>query len=219
MNQLRSDSLSSVAILILCLFVAGCASFAGGQLPEQSAQGLTDHGLTVDYEAEWLTFGAANENVRKSFSKSIRDVLEESRMFSEISYSSGQAPLHLHFVMRNEGNIGAAVLLGFLSGLTLTVLPAYARDDYILSVEVSGAEQTFKTYEYKDHLKSWIQLFLVFAMPGRSAAEVGGRVHANMLWNFLHDFQGDITSGDIPAIESGPVPTADNAAFPNSLLR
>lgn len=200
--------------LCLALSAAGCASFAGGQLPERDVQGLSQQQLAVDYETEWFTFSAANENARKSLARSVREVLEESGMFSRVGYGSGQARYHLHFVMRNDGDRGTAQLTGFFSGLTLTLLPAYARDEYTLAVEVSSGGNPIKSYEYRDHMTSWIQLFLVFAMPGRGSEDVAARLRANMLRNFLYDLHHDIDSGEILDVESdGPSASARPSAL------
>ncbi len=198
MSRILACIAVAISTALAALPTLGCASFAGRELPERNIAGLTKHGLDIDYETEWLTFGRPNPNARDLLSRSVRSVLEESGIFSGVTQGKGDAPHHFHFTIKNEGNLGLATFLGFISGLSLTIIPAYARDDYILTVDISSAGQPVKRYEYKDHLSTWIQLFLVVAMAGHDAAAVGDDVRSNMLRNFLHDLDRDLSSGELP---------------------
>jgi hypothetical protein len=80
---------------------------------------------------------------------------------------------------------------GFICGLSLFVIPAYARDDYILTVDVKKGEEVLKQYQYKDHLNTWIQLFLVFMTPTHHPDKVVREVMDNMLLKFLYDLESD----------------------------
>ena len=175
---------SAFLVALLSGSLAGCAAFPGKVLPERRPERVSTAKFPVDFEVEWYTVERRNNFAARSFSNEVRTVLNESGMFSEVAYGKGQAPLHLHFRMNNEGNMFLGKLLGVISGLTLTVLPAYARDDYILTVDVKKDERLLKSYEYKDHMTTWIQLFLIFAMHGRKPEDIGDQLRSNMVVSF-----------------------------------
>lgn len=182
---------------VLAVAAGGCASFAGRQLPERGFEGLSPRGLAVDYSADWLTVGTPNSNASNALSYSVRRILDESKMFARVTQGDPDVPLRLRFLMKNEGSPGAAAFLGAISGFTLTIIPAYARDDYILSVDVERSGESLKTYEYRDYVSTWIQLFMLAAMSGRDGQAVGDQVRSNMIRTFLHEFESDMAAGEI----------------------
>jgi len=84
-----------------------------------------------------------------------------------------------------------AIASGFLSGSTLMILPGYATDTFVLSVDVKKENQVLKHYEYHDSMNTWIELFLIFWMSVHSPVQVRAEIIDNMLLNFLHDLQRD----------------------------
>jgi len=201
-RSLGRRAAAAAAIAIVAVTTAGCVAFAGRQLPEQGMQGLKPQDIGVAYDAEWFSMGVQNANVTAAFSVAVRDNLQESGMFSPITQGNPRAPLYLDFTMKNEGSPGLAVLAGIISGLTLTIIPVSATDNYILSVEVSREGRAMKTYTYEDHISTWIQLFLVFAMAGRTPQQVAENTYDNMVRTFLHDLQRDLGSGALGAVAS-----------------
>lgn len=52
--------------------------------------------------------------------------------------------------------------MGFISGLTLTVIPAAATDNYVLRASVlDKAGNVMKKYEYRSHVTTWIGLIFI----------------------------------------------------------
>jgi hypothetical protein len=125
------------------------------------------------------------------FVEAASTVAHESQLFSSVSvdpHAGGDYRLAID--MTNEGNILLATCLGTISGLTLTILPAYARDNYILTATIHDAKDApIRSYQYKDHISSWIQLFL---LPFAASTEhVGDEVRANMLKHLFTDIARD----------------------------
>lgn len=79
------------------------------------------------------------------------------------------------------------------------IIPAYDKQDYILTVQVKKGDQLLKQYEYKQHMYTWVQLPLMFIlMPTNAPAKVEKKVIDNMLLNFLYDSQKDEIWESVP---------------------
>ena len=196
-NDLMKKHLAhlSVAVAMLaCLGMVGCASFPGNQLPHRSRADIVtpDHKPAIDFQMEWHTFGRLHPGWSQVWRRTMRQRLVESGMFSDVEVGTGVKEYHLAIKIHNDGNRVVAALTGFMSGLTLTILPGYARDDYTLIAELSRDGNVLKTYEYKDHVTTWTQLFMIFAFNNfNKAGKVAGQVCDNMVWNLLYDIQED----------------------------
>jgi hypothetical protein len=136
-------------------------------------------------------FGRENAAAVKTFQEEVDKVFGTSNTFSKFGAGIGAERYHISLVLRNEGNFGLAFLSGFISGFTFTVLPGYARDEYVLVADVKKGDQVLKQYQYKDYVGTWIQLFLVFLAPTHWPPNVTRDVVDNMLLNFLHDLEAD----------------------------
>lgn len=190
-------------ILLMSLFSAliasGCASFAGRELPIYTNDQLSVPEKKISASYDVKAFGPYGENtiVASKLDKKIQKVLSAGPLFAELKSGSGQCDYHYSFVFRNEGVPAMPItfLNGFISGFTLTVVPAFARDVFIITVDVKQGDRVLKTYTYKDYMDSWIQLFLVFMTPFNWPPSVSSSIIDNMIMNFAHDFSKDIQSG------------------------
>jgi hypothetical protein len=190
-------------VLLAGLFAAfvtsGCASFAGGELPVYTNEQLQVPEKKIAATYDIAAFGPLGENkiAASNLEKEIQKVLSSNPVFAELKQGAGTGDYHYTFTFRNEGvpPLPIAFLNGFISGFTFTVIPAFARDIFILTVDVKQDDRVLKTYTYKDHIDSWIQLFLVFLAPSHWPPDVSTSVIDNMLMNFAHDFCNDIRSG------------------------
>jgi len=179
----------------------GCASFPGKELPTYTYESMTVPAakLTVSYDVKALSLGRDNAGLAKGMQEEIEKVFKASPLFNQVAPGVGTGEYQYSFTLRNEGNAGLAFASGFISGLTLTIIPAYAKDEYILSVDVKKGNQALKTYTYQDHLDSWIELFLIFLTPSHWPPTMAKELIDNMLMNFLHDFWRDLSSGVLVA--------------------
>lgn len=185
--------------LSLCIF--GCASFPGKELPAYTPDQIAAPAqkLSVSFEVKSFALGKENPNSARIWHAEIEKVLTASPLFSQVTSSTGPGEFQYSFVSRNEGNYALAFLSGFISGLTFGIIPGYGKDEYILTVEVKKENKVLKTYEYRDHMESWIQLFLIFLTPSHWPPTVAKDVIDNMIMNFLHDFAADLNSGALLA--------------------
>jgi hypothetical protein len=209
----------------------GCAaSFAGNDLPTISAfpppqQGQwTAQGNTRKPTAVLNVTWHTNEIPRDmpSFVAATSAMAHESQLFSSVSTNRNLGwDYRLAIDMTNEGNILLATCLGTISGLTLTILPAYARDNYILTATVYDMKDVpIRKYQYKDHVSSWIQLFLLPVAPFTKG--VDDEVRANMLKTLFTDIARDqvlrpvVQASAMPQGTNQPIPTGSPTQAPVS---
>src|SRR5262249_5025200 len=75
-----------------------------------------------------------------------------------------EAPLHLDFTLTDRSNALIAGLSGIACGLSFTLLPAYARDDFDLDVELRDGARVLWRHGYHDAVKTFVHFTLVFAI-------------------------------------------------------
>jgi hypothetical protein len=183
------------------LFAAGCASFPGKELPAYTYDNVTAPAakLTASYDVKALVFDKENERSAERVQEEIQKVLQASPLFEKIAPGAGTGEYQCSFLFKNEGNQALAFVSGFISGFTFTIIPGYARDVFVLTVDVKRGDRLLKTYAYRDHMDSWVQLLLVFLAPSHWPPDISKEVMDNMLMNFLHDFSHDLSSGTLVA--------------------
>jgi hypothetical protein len=199
MKMLSCRSTILLIILFTALTESGCASFAGRELPIYTLEQLPSSQLKISATYEVKAYGPKGESeiIAARFTYEIQKILTANTVFAELKEGAGPSDYHVSFVFKDVGmpSENVAFLNGFISGLTLTVIPAYARDIFTITIDVKRGDRVIKTYVYKDHMDSWIQLFLVFLTPFNSTENVACTVIDNMIMNFAHDVGSDIQSG------------------------
>jgi hypothetical protein len=183
--------------VLFALSVSGCASFPGKELPTYSHEqvAVPANKISVTYDVKAIMLRKETARSAEAVDKEINKILSASPVFARAAAGAGTGDYHLSFVFRNEGNEAFAFVSGFISGLTLTVIPGYAKDNYILDVDVKQGDGVLKTYSYRDHVDTWIQLLLVFLTPSHWPGDVAKSTIDNMVMNFVHDFAKDVQSG------------------------
>ena len=199
--ELKRNRIVQAVFLTICtaFFSAACASFPGKEVPVYTADQVRapEKKLTVSYNVKGFMLKKENNTFTSNIDKEIQKVLLESAMFAELKPEPGHGDFDFSFIIHNEGwpPMPVAFMNGFVSGFTFTVIPAFARDIYLLTVDVKQGDRVVKTYSYRDHVDSWIQLFLVVLSPVKWPPDVMKSTIDNMLMNFAHDFADDIHSG------------------------
>jgi hypothetical protein len=181
------------AALLLGVIVSGCASFPQDELPKYGYEQIEAFEMlpAVDYELTFSAMGNPNAAGLAFFAERVQLVFGASGAFTGFQPGIGGESHHLRLSLDNHGNAGLAAFSGFISGLTFTILPGYAKDEYKLVAEVSRGDQMLKRYEYHDSMSTWIQILLVFAMPFNSPADVSKEVIDNMIRNLIVDLGRD----------------------------
>ncbi|HXY54306.1 MAG TPA: hypothetical protein VEM40_06525 [Nitrospirota bacterium] len=199
--QLNRGRIGQILLISLsaAFMASGCASFAGRELPTHTNEQLLNPEKKIFASYDVKAFGPHGENsiAASKLDKEIQKVLSAGPLFAELKSGSAQGDYHYSFVFHNEGRPPEVIafLNGFISGLTLGVIPAYGRDIFIMTVDVKQNDHVLKTYTYTDHMDSWIQLLLVFLTPFNWPPSVASSIIDNMIINFAHDFSNDVRSG------------------------
>lgn len=170
--------------------LTGCVSFRGGDDLPRAPIARTAAAPPLTYQLTWMTFGTPNPAGNTEAQPPLEEELRESGAFADVKSGSG-TPYHLDVRINNSGNIGVALLLGTLSGLTLTVLPGYARDDYEMVAVLTKNGAEVKRYRYEESVSTWTELFLVFGMPFNHKGEKVPDTIRNMTRHLVKDMVTD----------------------------
>ena len=192
MKAYGSLSLKCFIFLFMCsLAFSGCASFPNKEFPKYSFDQFKPLEVkpAIDYDLKYFWTNRENAAALPVFCKKVEDVFAKSNLFSEYKAGTGSSDYHFSIIMKNEGDIASAQLSGFISGLTLTLIPAQARDNFVLTVDVKKGDEVIKHYQYEHYMDTWIQLFLVFMTEAHHPNKVVNQVWDDMLLAFLHDFE------------------------------
>jgi hypothetical protein len=176
--------------LILALSVlslSGCAAFRSGETqppalwPMSKEPGKQSISLLVTGEGS--VNGArvdASQRMIVAWQEAARKAYKDSGLFSDVKTEAAETDLRaeIHVIDRGEGNSA----LAFLSGFTLTLIPAKGEDEITVKTTLKNkAGQELGTLTKKETLSFWIQFFLIFIMPFNWPNTVG----ADMLYD-LH---------------------------------
>jgi hypothetical protein len=157
----------------------GCASFRIGHLepPTEWPPKSADAGKK---SIALLVSGTLNINgkeqvmptaVLHKWQKRIAIAYKDSGLFSEVRFGLVEADYKADVAILDRGEFIQAMAL--LSGLTLTLIPDKAYDEFVVQTTVRDREgKTVGVFEKTDGMSSWIQLFLIFAMPFNTPSSV-----------------------------------------------
>lgn len=194
MLNLRVKQMFIVITALVTIFVlTGCASFHGSQLPERKETDIVSSASKIDvgFDVKWYFFDTLIPKAKELYSNTFQEVLEDSGMFSQVARGA-EKPIFFDVTMKNTGNLTSGMIMAVFCGLTFTILPAYARDEFTLTVTVKRDGKTLKEYQYEDYMSTWIEFFMLLVMPFNDGPEkVANDLHKNMILNFLYDLQND----------------------------
>lgn len=149
------------AALTLVGAVSGCVAFReNARAPEAArvhdARGAAETtSVPIDYATRFV--GGEPASGDAAFAERVASVLTQHPAFADATPGDG-APLHLEFTLTNSTNRLVAGLTGLVCGLSLTVLPAYARDDFVLVVEARANGIAERRLEYHDSVTTIMHL-------------------------------------------------------------
>jgi hypothetical protein len=183
---------------MLCFGLSGCASFPGKDLPN-----YTYDDLAPAPEEKMCTVFPENSTGR------IREFIDTSIVMFEKSGYFLKAPEHCtptgdekHNVMkvdfRNDikaANLVGALISGFVCGATLTIVPGFARDELVMTIQLKRNDNLVKEYIYREHMDTWIHLFMLFKMADHMPHSAAREIYDRMIMNFLYDYSRDIQQG------------------------
>lgn len=153
------------------LIVSGCAAFRGGEThppttwPLSNGPGKQSISLVITGEA--IVNGQKADVHRaaiNAWEQAAEKAYKDSGLFPDIKIGAGETDLRaeIHVVDRGEASMG----LAFLSGFTMTLIPAKGNEEYIIkTVFKNKGGQQLGSFETKEPMTFWIQFFLIFIMP------------------------------------------------------
>ncbi len=175
---------SRLIVLLLCacpFLQSGCAAFRTGQLEEIRSWPLlpnTDkRSIAVLVDGKVILGDSHKEPSqaqRNHWKEYTIKAYRESGLFSSVTEvspaktDSQTADLRVEVGVLEKGRDSEVVsfIWGFISGYTMTIIPANARGDYILETVIKDRNgQTLGSIKKSEGISFWIQLFLVFLMP------------------------------------------------------
>lgn len=166
-----------VALVLVTSY--GCASFRIGHL-EPPAEWPPKSADAGKKSIALLVSGKLNINgkeqvmptdVLHKWQKRIAIAYKDSGLFSEVRFGLVEADYKADVTILDRGEFIQAMTL--LSGLTLTLIPGKAYDEFVVQTTVRDREgKTVGVFEKTDGMSTWFQLFLVFAMPFNTPSSV-----------------------------------------------
>lgn len=161
---------------VLVLALSGCASFTSDEVPETQVPLVTTT-ATVKPNA-YVDFmfmrgspvgGTAVEmpQARDLLKPQLETVLRESQLFDRYTLNAFERQPEdytLKLRVYNDGSDGLGIISGFISGFTFMVIPATAKDQYTMTLEVLNADgKAVSDHRNHDSIRTWMGwIFLPF---------------------------------------------------------
>lgn len=164
----------SLCLLLACLAwlsLEGCAAFRGGETKPPSSWPLSSgpgkQSISLIVTGEGMVNGRKVDThpaALKAWQAAAERAYKDSGLFSDVQGSAADTDLRaeIHVIDRGNANQG----LAFLSGFTMTLVPAYAKGEYRIKTTLKDKEgKEVGSFETKESFSFWIEFFLVFVMP------------------------------------------------------
>ena len=189
---------------LLAVFASGCASFPAdgvppvGKLPDKSAfrnkpSVFLDAKLTTDMSGG-KNAPAENKPGTDRFKEVVEKATKDSNMFGNYTmdpFKGRDMDYTVKLELLNHGSSGAAAASGFITGLSLFIIPGAATDHYKLTAAVTDRSgRKLATYELNDSVKTWIGIWFIPLM-GKSPATVVPEVWENMVKTVFQNISND----------------------------
>jgi hypothetical protein len=186
-------------VILIAVLLNACASIPGRLIPtieELPDKSMHEKKPTVFIDVNYHTFlkGLHSEPVenitaKDVFIQELKKVTDEAELFASYTldkFESNGVDYTLQIDMLNHGNYTTAMLAGIVSGLTLTVIPVAAKDNFTLTAKLLDADgNEIKTYVYDDYVRTWFHLFLLpFSWTIKTTPI---KVRENMVKNLYND--------------------------------
>nr|WP_298146347.1 hypothetical protein [uncultured Pseudomonas sp.] len=159
--------------MALVLTLAGCASFPGDQVPETTLPSMASYQQRPSVFVDFTFYqGKANDSkavespqAKELLKPQLEASLRDSGLFSrytldEFQKQPGDYTLKLN--VYNSGSAGAAMVSGMISGFTFMVIPATAKDEYTMTLQVLDEQgQAVSTGQNNDSIRTWMGLIFI----------------------------------------------------------
>jgi hypothetical protein len=160
-----------LTISILLSSLSGCAAFRSGETqpptPWPISKEPRKQSISLLITGESSVNGTRQDVPQRMievWQAAAEKAYKDSGFFSNVKVGAAETDLRaeLHFTDRGEANSG----LAFLSGFTLTLIPANAHGEMVVKTALKTKDgHPLGRFEKKETLSFWIQFFLIFIMP------------------------------------------------------
>jgi hypothetical protein len=174
-----------ICLLAACavLSLSGCASFRNNEIAEVGKMpDVTQYANKPSVFVETHFFHGEPDQaklevltLKDKVNTTVGRTLSESALFSRYSFDEkdrATADYVIRLDIYNHGNHALAAVAGFISGLTFTVIPAAATDNYTLEAKLlDGSGNLVSKSANKDSITTWIGLIflpMVAATPEKA---------------------------------------------------
>ena len=174
----RSTGIVHAAMVLGLSCVWGCAAWRAGQLspvsPWPPSPAASKPSISVALSGQAIVNGSEQE-VNSRFLDIWREqalkAYQDSGLFSSVATGLGDTDLRAEVKVLDRGDANLALAL--LSGFTMTMIPSRTTDEFIVRTAIKDrGGNTLGTFEKQEAISTWIQLFMVFAMPGNFPGSV-----------------------------------------------
>lgn len=199
-----------LGVAVILAVMPGCVGMRSGSLsshddvPRASVRAVDLAVPSVDYRTHFigrLPGGAG------AFADRVARMLARHPVLATATPDVETASLHLDFTLTNTTNRLVAVLTGLACGLTFTLIPGYARDDFILVVELRDGAVVKRRLEYRDAVTTVVHAAAVFT-PRESQPRY---VVENVVDDILQHALRDLDAGGVGVVS---VPPAGDVVVP-----
>ncbi|KAA8738743.1 hypothetical protein FE275_17305 [Pseudomonas koreensis] len=173
-----------ILALGLVLALGGCASFTKDEVAPVKLPSMASYAnkpnVYVDfdfYQGEPKSASAVEvPQARDQLKPELQKILSDSGLFGRVTLDEFQkqpGDYSLRLKMYNHPPNAGSMVLGFISGFSLGVIPAYGTDQYTMSLEaVDGTGQALTTASNHDAVGTWIGIWFIPLMGNTPKAAV-----------------------------------------------
>jgi hypothetical protein len=181
-------------LVILCCVLVGCvgrrASDLRPQLHQAAPETSTESLPAIAYSTHFV--GPYPEG-SVAFIERVGGMLARHPAFRAARWGDTDAPLQLELTLTDRSNQLLAGVSGLLCGLSFSLLPAYARDDFDLDVELRAGTRSLWHRQYHDAVTTIVHFTLVFAPRSEQPRIVVEDVVDDLVWQALVDLDASGT--------------------------
>lgn len=173
-----------VALLGILIALSGCVYSREGP-PSPYISPWPPQALPLEKKSVVVsvTRTVANESSRHELKEHPRlqelamDVYKDSRLFSRVGESRPGKPqepadLYVHIDATPEENMALSMASGWLSGMSLFIIPGYTTADVVSVTTITdGNHRVLGVIRRREGVSVWFQLLLAFAMPFRDTPD------------------------------------------------
>ena len=189
---------------LVTLFATACASFPAERMPkvdEVPSQQRFPNKPSVYVPLRFTVDLSGGENPAREVTtplpmlrQAVERIAAEAALFRSLTFESFQAKDVDHVLqidLTNYGSAGKAAAAGFITGLTLFLVPTAATDNYKLTAKLFDANgQLLRTYSYDDAITTWLGMWLL-AVAGKTPKSAAEGVWENMIRTLYSDIVND----------------------------